>query len=688
MSKSLPSRPNLEQLKNQAKELLKSHQASDAAATERFRQHHPEWVSRPIQEIQKAHLSLVDAQLVIAREYGFTSWPKLKAHVQAVVSAGEPMQAFQTAVLANDTAGVTRTLQRFPELRAKLNDPLPEGAFGSTPLLAAVQRQNKEMIDLLLQAGADINARSHWWAGSFGVLDNDRGLAPFLIERGAVVDVHAAARLDMLDRLKELVSAKPELVHARGGDGQTPLHFAATVEIAEYLLGHGSDIDARDVDHEGTPAQWMIRERQMVARYLVQRGCQTDILMAAALGDVGLVHRHLEANPDRIRVTVSERFFPMRDKRAGGHIYIWTLGAHKTPHMVAREFGHEEVLRLLLERSPAEVKLAQACELGDEALFHELLAARPNPVQTLSEGEYRKVVDAAQNNNTQAVRLMLSAGWPVDARGQHGATPLHWAAYHGNAEMARVILSHHPPLECRDASFDGTPLGWAIHGSEHGWHCKTGNYPATVEALLQAGARRPEKVQGTDAVKAVLAASRKSKAAGQATLRHHRGHMSNDAGQAAAAEAGPKRLLETAQSIMLVDWPSTKVPRALLQAGLTVFGCSPHQFSRAALVSTLAEAGESKSVFPPQNDAEQGYLVFHRLASRPAAVTIVAVYRPPAELPGIIAELALPLGATVLWLLRPVASADERALVEKHGLILVENCDIAQVAQSLPRSSA
>lgn len=43
--------------------------------------------------------------------------------------------------------------------------------------------------DLLLQAGASINARSHWWAGGFGVLDNDHGLAPFLIERGATVDV-------------------------------------------------------------------------------------------------------------------------------------------------------------------------------------------------------------------------------------------------------------------------------------------------------------------------------------------------------------------------------------------------------------------------------------------------------------------------------------------------------------------
>ena len=77
-------------------------------------------------------------------------------------------------------------------------------------------------------------------------------------------------------------------MHARGGDGQTPLHFATTIDVAQLLLDHGADIDARDVDHESTPAQCMVRDRQEVARYLVSRGCRTDILMAAALGDLEL----------------------------------------------------------------------------------------------------------------------------------------------------------------------------------------------------------------------------------------------------------------------------------------------------------------------------------------------------------------------------------------------------------------
>ena len=58
-----------------------------------------------------------------------------------------------------------------------------------------------------------------------------------------------------------------------------------------------------------------------------------------------------------------------------------------------------------------------------------------------------------------------------------------------NAQMARVILGYRPPLELADRDFKATPLGWAIHGSEHGWNCGAGNYAGTVEALLQAGAK-------------------------------------------------------------------------------------------------------------------------------------------------------------------------------------------------------
>jgi hypothetical protein len=110
------------------------------------------------------------------------------------------------------------------------------------------------MLDVLHEAGADINAKSRWWAGGFGLLHGAApDLAAYAIQRGAIVDIHAAARLGLFEKLRELIIADPALVHERGGDGQTPLHFASTIEIAAFLLDHGADIDARDVDHESTP---------------------------------------------------------------------------------------------------------------------------------------------------------------------------------------------------------------------------------------------------------------------------------------------------------------------------------------------------------------------------------------------------------------------------------------------------
>ena len=424
---------------------------------------------------------------------------------------GAPVDELVTAFHANDAAAVDRLLERHPALKSKLDDPATGAAFGGTALLEAAKRGNREMVDVLLRAGADINARSHWWAGSFGVLDHDHDpdFLAFLIGRGATVDVHAAVRFGMLDRLDELLSADPSLVHARGGDGQTPLHFAKTVEVARYLLDRGADIDARDIDHEGTPAQWMVRDRPDVARYLVERGCTTDILLASALGDITLVRTLIESEPRSIHTRVTEKYFPRRDPRGGGHIYIWTLGANKTAHMIARELGHREIFRLLMERSPGSLKLTVACWLHDNALAEELIADDPRLPSSLSDDEQRALPDAAQENNTGSVRLMLSVGWPVDARGQHAGTALHWAAFHGNAEMIRTIIEYHPSLELHDRDFDGTPLGWALHGSLHGWHRATGDYVGAVEALLGAGARPPSPDSATGAsekVRAVLRA--------------------------------------------------------------------------------------------------------------------------------------------------------------------------------------
>jgi len=432
-----------------------------------------------------------------------------------VSAPGQALDVLHKAIHDNDAAAVRAALRDHPELKSTIDAALPHGSFGQTAMLAAVQKRNLAIVDLLLAAGADINAGSHWWAGSFNVLDEtDAAFLPALLQRGARMTPHAAARLGLVDRLRAILDADPSAVHKRGGDGQLPLHFASTIEIADLLLGRGAEIDAIDVDHESTAAQWMLgtaegedppATRHHVARFLVSRGCRTDILMASALGDVERVKTHLAGDPGSIRTSVSERWFPKRDPRAGGAIYIWTLGAHKTAHLVAKKFGHDDVFALLMTASSPEVQLPIACEVGDEALVRSLLTATPHLVDALTDDEWRRVVDAAQEGNLNGVRLMLEAGWPVDARGQHGATALHWAGFHGNTAMTREILKHGPPLDALSEEFPGTPLDWAVYGSRHGWNPTHSDHAGTVNALLEAGAKIPADVEpATDAVREVI----------------------------------------------------------------------------------------------------------------------------------------------------------------------------------------
>jgi hypothetical protein len=484
VTRSLPENPHLEHLKKQAKELHRSMSGS----------------------------KLADAQHALAGEYGFASWAKLKSHVESLRMTSA--EALKAAVVDQDAARVQELLARFPELRGKIDGPLPDYGFGTHALFAAVQRSDRPTIDVLLRAGANINKRTEWWAGGFGVLDDCHpDLVEFLVERGAILDAHAAARLGMLLKLRELVAADPTVVRGKGGDGQTPLHFASTIEVADFLLENGADINARDVDHESTPAQYMLRavqrrhyprDRQDVARYLVTRGCHTDILMAAALGDLNLVRQHLDRDPNCIRMSVDEKWFPKQNPRAGGTIYIWTLGAHRTAHSVARDFAHEDVFQLLLDRTPEELKLALACELGDETAFYDFLAKHPDAAKTISEADARKLPDAAQTNNTKAVRLMLEAGWPVNTPGEAGATALHWAGFHGNAEMTREILRFHPALEQKSREYEGTALSWAVYGSGNGWHRDTGDYVGAIRALLGAGATIPPHAADLEPSEAVL----------------------------------------------------------------------------------------------------------------------------------------------------------------------------------------
>src|SRR6202522_1344204 len=150
-------------------------------------------------------------------------------------------------------------------------------------------------------------------------------------------------------------------------------------------------------------------------------------------------------------------------------------------------------------------------ELGDSldgsTSIQEFLAQNIDVAKTLSEADQQKLPNAAQSNNTKAVRLMLEAGWPVDTPGEMGATALHWVGFNGNAEMTREILRFRPMLELKSQKYSGTACSWALYGSGNGWHRDTGDFMSSIRELLDMGAVVPpnaEALEPSDAVLEVL----------------------------------------------------------------------------------------------------------------------------------------------------------------------------------------
>ena len=150
----------------------------------------------------------------------------------------------------------------------------------------------------------------------------------------------------------------------------------------------------------------------------------------------------------------------------------------------------------------------------------------------------------------------------------------------------------------------------------------------------------------------------------------------------------PAQILKTARSILLVDWPHTGVPRALLGAGFTVFGFSPGCYSAASVVPKAPVDVDSRSVFAPQREGETGFLVFRKLDGPPANVDIVHIYRPAEEHPDIIARHVVPLGAMAIWLQPPITSAVTRRMATERGIAFVEGTDIVELADSVGPAGA
>ena len=329
---------NLEQQHKLAKDLIRAARKGDEAALARIRAVRSDAASPP------RSLTLADAQLTIAREAGFDSWPRLVADFHQ-----RDVQAFCDAVREGNVQRVEQLLAS-AHVRKRVNDPMFD--FGGRATHCAAKHER--LLAVLLDAGADVNMKSDWANSPYTVLDHaDESTARFLLARGATLTPNVAARLGWFDELQTLVNADASLVHARGGDGQQPLHEAKTVAIADFLLDRGADINVRCIDHKSMPAQYALVDRPDVCRRLLERGATPDIFMAARLGDVALATQLLDADPSCVGARIHEHgYAPVPPL----HIYCWTLGFGLSPRAVASRFGHHEVDDLLASRSPARIQ--------------------------------------------------------------------------------------------------------------------------------------------------------------------------------------------------------------------------------------------------------------------------------------------------------------------------------------------
>ena len=506
--RALPSRPHLEQQKKLAKELLHAFRAGDPEAIARVRTQLPD----------KPSISLADAQFVLAREYGFASWRELKEQIEKRIAAAlPPIEQFKRAVRDGDAKALRRLLERHEDVRVALNEPI--FSFDSTALGAA-SGGDLDTVDVLLEFGADPNRRSSWWAGGFHPLHSARGsVAERLIAAGAVPDACAAANLDRPDLLAVMLAEDSRRAHERGGDGQTPLHFARSRQVVDLLLAAGADPDARDVDHRSTAAQWMLGDhpdgpRLDLARYLVERGASADIFLVAALGLTERARTMLQVAPALLELRTSQGEYAERPP-SSYHIYQWTIGPNLSPLHVAVKFQQHETLRVMEQSASPEQRLLLACHRGDEREARAIVAAHPGIVERLGRVDRRALTDEAWAANAPAVALMMTLGFDPSVpsvSGPTGGTALHCAAWEGSVDCVEAILRYPAGqrlIEVRDATYQGTPLSWCCHGSVNCGNPRA-DHAEVARMLIKAGARVDQGMgdwDGSDAFQVVIDAA-------------------------------------------------------------------------------------------------------------------------------------------------------------------------------------
>jgi ankyrin repeat protein len=409
--------PNLDFYRRRAKELLTQARAGDSSARARFKKHHPDFraglhsadTSQPF-----AEQALNQAQLVVARENGFPSWPRLKAYIEALERSRQQSREdrLQSIMRARDLDALRAFIAAHPDSPRFRIEPV-----GDTPLHLATGWQ--EGTEVLLEVGADINAVSR----KFGLTPLRRA-----IRYG---DSEAAYALFLL-----MKGADPNVASTPG---------KTTMQLAAYARAPG------------------------MIRALATQGMPVDIFGAVALDDEAAVRELATDKPAvfarRMRPHENITITPL-------HLAAF----HDLPRMidVLITLGANRDDQDEQGRTPIDLSLHGGKRSAYERL--RALGSEPNAGLLALVGDAERAVRIARLHSalTNGVIDIVRAEVDADATllnqhfpdvwgtgGTFGATPLHWAAMSGQLEVARVLLSLGASLTATDLTYGGTPLGWA-----------------------------------------------------------------------------------------------------------------------------------------------------------------------------------------------------------------------------------